>query len=117
MRSPLKLLTLIAITSAILMGSATATPPNAIHAKYDSKRQELLVKVEHQSSRYLDHFIERVDITKNGVAVATETFTLQTSHRNQTMPPIKFSAKPGDIIGITAICNSGKKMISEIKVR
>ena len=103
----LKYTTLFVVASIVFASLAHATPANAIYAEYDLERQELLVKVEHQSSKYTKHFIEKVDVSKNGAWVVTETFSFQTSHRNQTMPPIKFSARSGDVIDITATCNKG----------
>jgi len=107
----------LALASILFITSANATPANAIHAKYDSKRQELLISIEHQSSKTREHFIKEVEISLNGSQVKTETFTLQSSHREQTMPPIKFLAKPGDTITITAICNSGGIKKSKIVVK
>ena len=117
MISSLKYTMFLIVTSIVFANAANATPANAIYAKYDLKRQELLVKVEHQSSKYTKHFIDRVDVSKNGALVATKTFTLQSSHRNQTMPPIKFSARAGDVISITATCNKGGTKKTELTVK
>ncbi len=117
MKSLFKYALLLALVSILFTTSANATPANAIHAKYDLERQELLVGIEHQSSKTKEHFIKEVEIAVNGLPVKTETFTLQSSHREQTMPPIKFLAKPGDTITITAICNSGGIKKSKIVVK
>jgi len=89
----------------IAMRSAGAHPPSAIDATYDAKRGELNVTVEHPVTKPTEHFINEVVVTKNGSEAAKKTFDSQTSHRNQTMPPIKFDAKPGDTVSVKATCN------------
>ena len=85
---------------------------------YDMKGQELLVLVQHPVTDPNDHFIREVVVTKNGSEVARKVFTMQTSHRNQTMPPFKFQAAAGDQIEVVATCNKfgkgrGKATVGE----
>ncbi|MBT3182551.1 MAG: hypothetical protein HN337_08610 [Deltaproteobacteria bacterium] len=90
-----------------------ADPPNAIHASYDKSRAELNVTVQHIVADRTTHFVNEVDIYKNGREVDVERFSFQTSHRNQTMPPIKIAAYVGDIFKIVAKCkNGGSKEIT-----
>ena len=95
---------LILVTFAI---PAFADPPNAIHVNYDKSRGELNVTVQHITSNRLKHFVNEVDIYKNGKEVDVERFDFQTSHRNQTMPPIKIAAYTGDIFKVVAKCKNG----------
>lgn len=94
-------------------GSAAANPPNAIQARYDASRGELYVQVEHVVSDRTSHFIDSVTVSKNGTEVASESFDSQTSNRNQTLPPFKFPAAPGDKLTVTAKCNKwGEKSVT-----
>jgi hypothetical protein len=85
--------------------AAWANPPSAMKATYDAKRGELDVLVEHPVSNPETHYIKEVEVTKNGAVAQTLTFTSQSSRRNQTMPPIKFSMAPNDVVAVKAACN------------
>lgn len=97
---------MVAMVATLAIGRVAAGhPPNAIDLTYDLKAQELLVLVQHPVNDPNDHFIQEVVVTKNGTEVARKTFTMQSSKRDQTMPPFKFQAAPGDTIEVTATCN------------
>lgn len=96
-----------AATIILISSIAYATPPNAIHAKYDLNRSELIATVQHPVSRKSDHFIREVTVYRNGMEVGRQDFKAQVSHRNQTMPPFKFTVNSGDVILITAACSKG----------
>jgi len=95
----------IALLVIIMTSNVFANPPSAIYADYDSTRHELNVKAQHIVTKRAEHFVKRVVIYKNGKEVLTKTFDFQTSHRNQTMPPISLDAKKSDKIRIVAFCN------------
>jgi len=98
------------LAAALLLASAWdahATPANSIKAHYDTGRGELHVTVEHFVTDRSDHFIERVSILRGGEEIASRRFDFQTSRRNQTMPPFRISAGPGDLLRIVAVDNRG----------
>ncbi|MFH1829719.1 MAG: hypothetical protein ABH871_02930 [Pseudomonadota bacterium] len=93
-----------------------ANPPHAIHAKYDSVRQELNIIVQHPVTNPTEHFIKEVVIYKNGQEIKKEQFDFQTSRRNQSIPPIKIVANSGDEFRIVAICNKSGSGETTIQV-
>lgn len=95
----------VSVAIILISSMASATPPNAIHAKYDLNRGELIATVQHPVSRVKDHFIREVAVYRNGTEVGRQDFKAQVSHRNQTMSPFKFTANSGDVILITTACN------------
>lgn len=103
----------LSMVPGLLAGPLGATPPNAIHAHYESDRGELHVTAEHPVSDRKEHFVREVVVAKNGRQVAELSFDFQTSKRNQTMPPFRIVASPGDRLTITARCNeSGEETIT-----
>lgn len=98
----------MAVASLVLLFTSPlfAIAPAAIHASYDSARQELSVTVQHPVTDRFDHYISEVVVSKNGAEVAREHFDFQTSRRNQTMPPFQIEAQAGDAFEIVARCNS-----------
>jgi len=85
--------------------SASANPPNAIDGFYDVGRGELNITVQHMVNDPKTHFIKEVIVSKDGKEVAKKEFAFQTSHRNQTMPPFKLAAQPGESFKVKAECN------------
>lgn len=99
-----------------MAATALACPPSAIYANYDSNRHELNVTVQHIVTKRAEHFVKEIIVYKNGEEVARREFDFQTSHRNQTMPPIPLQAIRGDKIRIVAFCNTSGKYEKDLTV-
>ncbi len=111
------MISLIAIAMTLSIGrAALGHPPNAIDLNYDLTVQELVVLVQHPVNDPNDHYIKEVVVTKNGTEVARKAFTMQSSHRNQTMPPFRFQAAAGDVVEVAATCNKFGKGIEKVTV-
>lgn len=111
------MLSMIGIALTLALGrTALGHPPNSIDLAYDLVGQELVVLVQHSVNDPNDHFIKEVVVIKNGTEVARKDFTMQASHRNQTMPPFRFQAAAGDVIEVTATCNRSGKGREKITV-
>jgi desulfoferrodoxin (superoxide reductase-like protein) len=107
----------IAAVILLAASSAMASPPNAIHAKYDEGRQELEITVQHMVNDPSAHFIKEIVVYRNGQEVARRSFEFQTSHRSLTVPPIKVPASAGDELRITAECNLSGSGETTIEVK
>ena len=113
-----RFLWMLAMTAALFVASAVhANPPSAIHATYDAGRGELNVLVQHVVTDRESHYIDKVVVKKNGAEVATKSFTAQTSHRDQVMPPFKIPAVSGDAFTILATCNKFGKGEQQVVVK
>ncbi len=110
------------ISAALLLGflcvsgSASATPPSGIHTKYYPERGELEVIVQHPVTKRNQHYINEIVLTKNGTVIEKRTFDFQTSHRNQTTPPFKIQAVPGDDVQVLATCNISGSGEAKVKI-
>lgn len=100
-----RLLVLILPLLVCVAKTGFAHPPTAIDLSYNEGQGQLEVLVQHPVNDPKDHYINQVVVMKNGAQVATKSFTSQTSHRNQTMPPFTFAAAKGDVIEVSATCN------------
>ena len=89
--------------------AASAHNPNAIHVNYDTGRGQLNVIVQHPVNDKWKHFVNKVDVYKNGRKAWGQEFEFQTSFRNLTIPPIKLSAIDGDEFRVVAFCSEGGK--------
>jgi len=108
---------LLASSVLFVAASAFANPPHSIKASYDKNRQEINIAVEHMVNDPSDHFVKEVIISRGGQAITKKEFDFQTSRRQQTMPPIKFTAQDGDEISIQAICNKYGEYETKISVK
>jgi len=87
-----------------------ATPPHAIHARYDAPRGELYVAIQHFIARRTTHYIYKIDVYRNGVQAFSNSYDFQTSYREMTIPPIHILARFGDVLQIIATCNTGERL-------
>ena len=104
-----RLATLVLIIVVFQSTQALAHPPNAVHVNYDMRRQQLNIIVQHLVNDKWTHFVNKVDVYKNGRKAWGQEFEFQTSFRNLTMPPIKLPAIDGDEFRVVAFCNEGGK--------
>jgi hypothetical protein len=81
-----------------------ATAPKSVNLIYDMKTQTLSVSVDHYTLSTSMHYIEYVEIKKNGVLISKNKYDSQPKGSIFTytyeMPAFK-----GDIFEVTATCN------------
>lgn len=81
-----------------------ATPPSAVHIEYNAGKKILHLEIKHISRNLNDHYIRRVNVTKNDNEIKKFIYPRQSS------PPgfsedIDLDAQSGDIIRVKVFCN------------
>ena len=92
---------------------ALAHSPTAIVGYYDFNTQDLHVTVTHNVLNPSTHFIQEIEVLRNGIHVANRTYSSQTSTAGLE-DTFGISAEDGDIFNITAICNQGGEITLEV---
>ena len=86
------------------VGQAGAHPPSEIELTYDAQGEMLEVRMTHVVRNPRDHYIRKVELTKNSGEPRDFYFPAQVSpHEFKEKIPLK--AEPGDEITIKAFCN------------
>jgi hypothetical protein len=89
-----------------------AHPPKGLAAEYDIAAQKLTVRIDHGSFSPSMHYINKVEIKKNGQPAIDQTYKSQPD-KNPFEYTYEIPAKVGDILEIKASCNIfGSKTIS-----
>jgi hypothetical protein len=81
-----------------------ATPPKSVDLAYDANTQTLSVTINHYTLAKGTHYINYVEIKKNGVSVGKNEYTNQPTDSIFTYT-YKIQAVKGDILEVTANCN------------
>ncbi len=98
--------TLTLLTSLANIPSCAATAPSDIQLVYDFGSQTLTMNVSHSTASTKNHFIETIEIRKNGISL------LNRSYENQSFgwgmnDTFSVSTVVGDNLTATAVCNKG----------
>jgi hypothetical protein len=81
-----------------------ATAPKSVDLVYDAKTQTLSVTISHYTLAAGSHYIESVEIKKNGAAISKTKYDSQPTGELFTYT-YKIPAAKGDIFEVTAACN------------
>jgi hypothetical protein len=99
----------------VLATQAAAHSPSSVVLDYDVGTQILTVTVSHSVSDTATHYVEEIQIQKNGVAYTSRPYTTQdtTSGMEDTFT---VDAVAGDVLRVTAICNILGSLVQELTV-
>lgn len=90
------------ILFALSSGSAFAHGPKDIKLEYDESAQTLQASITH-SPFSPGHYIEKVEVKKNGQVAAVEEFKVQSA---ETITyAVKIPVQPGDVLEVKAYCS------------
>ncbi len=78
--------------------------PTGMDLEYDEMNETLEVNIIHTVEDPEDHYIERVEIMKNGELFASEDYASQPSNSSFSYS-YEISASTNDVIQVDAICN------------
>jgi hypothetical protein len=81
-----------------------AHPPSGVSCSYDFHSQTLRVTVDHVVEDPTSHYIESVELRRDGALVATSHYDSQPS-KDQFEYVYRISAEPGDVLSATAHCS------------
>lgn len=117
-RSDLKILGLISVlflTILIAAPAAFAHSPTGMELEYDKDEGALEVDITHSVNDPDDHYVERVEIRRNGEIVNSEDYTSQPSNSTFSYT-FNVSAEDGDSLQVEAFCNQFGSITEEMEV-
>lgn len=95
--------------------TAMAHPPKTISAEYDPATQNLTIRIDHGSFAPAMHYINKVEIKKNGETVLSKSYKGQPD-KNPFDYIYNIPAREGDVFDVTATCNLYGSKTASIKV-
>jgi len=110
----LALLVLIGLGSALIT-PALAHPPSAMALEYDAARQTLLVAITHTVDDPSDHYVTRLEFTRNGSPYLMKDYDSQPT-KSEFTHTIAVEAVNGDVLGVTAFYNRYGSIKAELTV-
>lgn len=94
-------------------GSACANSPREVKLSYDSSTQTLQAAITH-SPVSSSHYVEKVEVKKNGRPVAVQEYKSQSAETFTFTR--KVEAAPGDILEVKASCSRFGSKTEKLKV-
>ncbi len=92
--------------------SAYAHPPKEVKLVYNVISQKLEVAITHETSFPGFHYINKIEIKKNGASVGVHTYQIQPT-KSDFSYTYNVPAAAGDVLEVTATCKlSGSKTVT-----
>jgi hypothetical protein len=95
---------LVAMFFCLYPQLASAHPPKDVKLSYAASSQALTVTITHKSPFPGSHYINKVEIKKNGAVISTNTYDKQPDQETFDYT-YTIAAASGDTIEVTAECN------------
>jgi hypothetical protein len=95
---------------------ARASAPDEVVLSYDAGKRELEVKITHPSKSPQRHYIEKVEISKNGSFVTQGDYKEQPAQATYSYT-YTIDAAPGDVLAAKAICSILGSKTGKLTVR
>ncbi len=115
LRKTLVLLASITVMIAILSMPVASHPPSSMTLDYDAETETLEVDISHSVSNTDSHYIDAINIEKNGETIKEETYESQPSTSGGTYE-YSIEASNGDAISVTADCSNYGDISDQIQV-
>jgi hypothetical protein len=87
-----------------------------VDINYNFNEQRLTVAISHNTDNTDTHYIEKVEVYKNGVNIIDEDYTSQTTSNTFTLY-FNISANDGDILKVETECSIGGKTEDSLTVK
>jgi len=107
--------TLFIFAVIISSNCVTGHPASNVDLEYDFDNQKLNVTISHNTDNTDTHYIERVEVYKNGVTIIEEDYTSQPSSNTFTLS-FDISADDGDVLKVETECSISGKTEDSITV-
>ncbi len=91
-------------------------PASNVDLKYDFDNQKLNITISHITDDTNTHYIEKVEIYKNGVTIIEEDYTSQPSSNTFTLS-FDVSTNDGDVLKVETECSISGKTEDSITVK
>jgi len=92
-----------------------AHPPGKVVLSYDQDSQALTVEVVHRVSNPGRHFVNRIEVLRNGEMVVDGAPSRQDETTMRDVYTLS-DVQPGDVLQATAFCNMGGKRSGKIQI-
>ena len=114
----LKILIIIWFFLTIIISSncVLGHPASNVDINYNFNEQRLTVTISHNTDNKETHYIEKVEVYKNGVNFIDENYTTQTTSNTFTLS-FNISANDGDILKVETECSLGGKTEDSLTVK
>ncbi len=112
---PILICICIAVLLSIIIHEVQGDAPNNVELEYDFDTEILNVTITHSVGDPEDHYINRVEITKNSIDQGTHTYTSQPDDYPFTYS-YSITADHGDILEAIAKCNKGGQNSDTLEV-
>jgi len=104
---------LLALVFSSMPIYALAHSPSSMVGSYDYNAQELHVTVTHNVEDTSTHFIQEIEVLRNGIHAANRTYSNQATTTGLEAT-FGISAEDGDIFEIIATCNLGGEITLDV---
>jgi hypothetical protein len=111
----LPVLILLVLIFTLLPETTLAHPPSDMELEYDIGKQTLVVSISHSVSNPDSHYVEKIEIKKNGNLYLTEDYTNQPSTSTFTYT-YDVTASDGDVLEATAYCSLQGSITEQVNV-
>jgi hypothetical protein len=98
------MINLFILSIIICLNCVTAHPASNVDLNYDLDNQKLNVTISHNTNDKETHYIEKVEVYKNGVTIIREDYTSQPSSNTFTLS-FDISAVDGDVLKVETECS------------
>jgi hypothetical protein len=108
-------LILLSLILTVLPAPISAHPPSKMVLEYDTDTQTISASITHSVSDPANHYVERIEIEKNGDPYLTEDYTSQPTTSSVTYT-YTVTADDGDLLEVTAYCSLFGDITEQITV-
>jgi len=114
----LGIMMVILFVLAIILSSncVIGHPASNVDLRYDFDNQKLNVTISHNTDDTGTHYIEKIEVYKNGVTIIEEDYTSQSSSNTFTLS-FDVSADDGDVLKVETECSLSGKTEDSITVK
>lgn len=110
------MLTCFFLTIVISSNCVLGHPASNVDINYNFNEQSLTVTISHNTDNKETHYIEKIEVYKNGVTVIDEDYTSQPSSNTFTIS-FNVSANDGDVLKVETECNLVGKTEDSLTVK
>jgi hypothetical protein len=99
----------------LLSPAAHATPPGDLNLTYDLDKQSLTAQGPHPTQDMTEHYIRRMEVSKNGGEVKMFYFPRQNS-ASEFKETVPFNMEPNDKIHVKVFCSQGGSKEADLAI-
>lgn len=113
----MKKIALIVVGLILVTSAAQAHPPQDIKIAYDKSTKMLDAQIIHPVSSPLTHYIDEVELGRNGKKIVVQKISQQENNQSQTVRYYVPEVAVGDVLSVEGECNISGKLTKKITVQ